>query len=99
MSLAHVRARIDELDDQIVRLLAQRQKQVRLAASYKRDAAAVRAPDRRAQVMARLADRAAVEGVEPDVVATVYEAMIDAFIALELREHCAGRSGEHPPLP
>lgn len=87
MSLADVRAAIDDLDDQIVALLALREQQVRQAALYKKDAAAVRAPDRRAQVMARLRDRAREEGVDPEVVEAVYTAMIDAFIQLELREH------------
>lgn len=87
MSLADVRARIDALDDQIVALLAQRQEQVRRAAAYKSDEAAVRAPDRRAQLMARLRVRATEEGADPRVVERVYEAMVDAFIELELREH------------
>lgn len=87
MSLADVRAAIDRLDDQIVALLAQREQHVRRAASLKEDAAAVRAPDRRAQVMARLGERAREEGVDPGVVTAVYTAMIDAFIELELREH------------
>jgi isochorismate pyruvate lyase len=89
MALAEVRAEIDQLDDQIVALLARRQQQVKRAARYKRDEAAVEAPDRRAQLMTRLCQRAAEEGVDPDVVVDVYTAMIDAFIRLELREHKA----------
>ncbi len=87
MSLAEVRAQIDELDDQILALLARRQQQVKQAARYKRDEAAVRAPDRRAQMMERLRDRATQEGLAPGVVTAVYTAMIDAFIQLELRRH------------
>ncbi|GAA4872295.1 chorismate mutase [Actinomycetospora straminea] len=84
MSLDEVRAAIDRIDDQIVVLLAQRQEQVRAAAAFKSDDAAVRAPARRAAVIARLRQRAEEEGVHPDVVAATYTAMIDAFIALEL---------------
>ena len=91
MSLSEVRAEIDALDDQIVRLLALRQRQVEWAATFKADADAVRAPDRRARVMARLRERALQEGVDPAVVEAVWTAMIGAFVELELREHAAGR--------
>ena len=87
MSLDDVRAAIDQLDDQIIVLLAQRQSQVRAAASYKADDNAVQAPDRRARVMERLRARALEEGVEVEVVDRVYTTLIDSFIDLELREH------------
>ena len=87
MSLSEVRAEIDRLDDQIVALLALRQEQVRRAAAFKKDAAEVAAPDRRARMMVRLGERAAAEGVAPELVDRVWTTMIDAFIELELREH------------
>lgn len=86
MSLDDVRAAIDRIDDQIVALLAQRQAQVEAAATFKADDAAVRAPDRRAALLARVRDRAVEEGANPDVVTATYSAMVDAFIALELGE-------------
>lgn len=89
MSLEDERAAIDALDDQIVALLAKRQEHVKRAAAFKTDEAAVRAPARRAAVMARLRERAGSEGVAPEVVERVYTAMIDAFVELELVEHRA----------
>jgi len=89
VSLDDVRAAIDRIDDQIVALLAQRQEQVRAAAAFKADDAAVRAPDRRAALLARVRERAEAAGADPDVVAATYTAMVDAFIALELGEHRA----------
>jgi isochorismate pyruvate lyase len=86
VSLDDVRAAIDRIDDQIVALLAQRQAQVEAAATFKADDAAVRAPDRRAALLARVRDRAVEEGVHPDVAAATFTAMVDAFIALELGE-------------
>jgi len=65
MSLDDVRAAIDRIDDQIVALLAQRQEQVRAAAAFKADDAAVRAPDRRAALLARVRERAEAEGADP----------------------------------
>lgn len=43
-SLAEIRTRIDGLDGGLVRLPAERQSPVRAAASFEKDAAAVRAP-------------------------------------------------------
>lgn len=86
-SLAEVRAAINALDDQLVALLATRQRHVQAAATYKTDETAVHAPDRRAQVMNRMHQRALAEGVDPEVVQRIWTAMIDGFIELELREH------------
>lgn len=87
MSISEVRSHIDQIDEQIVKLLAARQKFVQQAARYKGDEQAVRAPDRRAAMMARREELAIQEGVSPEVVRRVYDAMIDAFIDLELHEH------------
>jgi isochorismate pyruvate lyase len=87
MSISEVRSRIDQIDEQIVKLLAVRQKLVKEAARHKTDEHAVRAPDRRAAMMTRLRDLAIRECVSPEVVRRMYDAMIDAFIDLELQEH------------
>lgn len=89
MSLADVRREIDQLDDQLITLLALRQQQVARAAIYKHDEEGVRAPDRRRQMLERLRTRAVDEGLDPDVVVQIWNAMIDAFIELEMREHKA----------
>jgi isochorismate pyruvate lyase len=87
VSLERVRAAIDAIDDRMILLLAQRQRLVEEAAGHKRDEDAVRAPDRRAALMARLRDRAESAGVSPAVVDATWTAMIDAFVALELERH------------
>lgn len=90
-SLAEVRARIDVIDSELVRLLAQRQGLVRAAAAFKSDDQAVRAPDRVAEVIASVRERASVAGLEPVVAEAVWRAMIGAFIEVELAEHAATR--------
>lgn len=90
-SLAEVRARIDAIDSELVRLLAQRQGLVRAAASFKSDDQAVRAPDRVAQVIASVRERAGEAGLEPAVAEAVWRAMIGAFIEVELAEHAEAR--------
>lgn len=85
-SLADVRARIDGIDGELVRLLAERQALVRAAAAFKTDERSVRAPDRVEQVVALARSRAAEAGLSPDVAEPVWRAMIGAFIDLELGE-------------
>lgn len=89
-SLSEVRARIDDLDADLVRLLADRQSLVRAAAAFKADEQAVRAPGRVEEVVALARERAVAAGLAPAVAESVWRAMIDAFIELEIAEH-AGR--------
>ncbi|WP_460957881.1 chorismate mutase [Parasphingorhabdus pacifica] len=89
MSLDEIRGQIDQLDDEVIKLLAQRQQLVERAAAHKQDEAAVRAPGRRERMMERRRTRSVEEGVHPEVVARVYTAMIDAFIDVELTVHHA----------
>ncbi|WP_119726379.1 chorismate mutase [Thermomonospora amylolytica] len=86
-SLAEVRSRIDALDGELVRLLAERQELVRAAAAFKADEQAVRAPDRVEQVIAKVRARAAEAGLAPEVAEAVWRAMIAAFIDYELARH------------
>ncbi len=83
-TLAGVRAAIDGLDGDLVALLARREALVRAAGRLKADGAAVRAPGRVEQVVARVRGLAAEHGASPDVVERVYRAMISAFVDLEL---------------
>ncbi|WP_315140725.1 chorismate mutase [Achromobacter marplatensis] len=86
-NLADVRANIDRLDDEIVRLIAERAMYVKDAARFKRDAFQVSAPARQAQVFDKaraLAERhnRGFTNLEQVVDAT-YRAMVAAFIANE----------------
>lgn len=90
-NLAGVRAGIDRLDDEIVRLLAERAMLVKDAARFKRDAFQVSAPARQAEVFARvraLAQRhnpafnGGFEGL-PDVVEAAYRTLVAGYIACE----------------
>ena len=86
-NLADVRANIDRLDDEIVRLIAERAMYVKDAARFKRDAFQVSAPARQAQVFDKaraLAERhnRGFANLEQVVDAT-YRAMVAAFIANE----------------
>jgi organic hydroperoxide reductase OsmC/OhrA len=78
-------------------MVARRQKQVRLAAAHKTDEAAVRAPDRQAEVVAAARARARAAGLDADVAEQVWRAMVAGFVDLELRVHADGREPSEAP--
>lgn len=85
-SLDEVREQIDRIDRAMLGLLAERGAYVRQAAGFKRDAAEVAAPQRVAQILERLRQRAGELGADPDVAEATWRAMIAAFIAREHHE-------------
>ena len=85
-SLDRVRAEIDDVDDELVAVMARRELLVRRAGNLKDDESAVRAPDRVEQVIAGVRRRAEANGADPDIVECVYRTMIDCNIDLELRQ-------------
>ncbi|MDQ1135729.1 isochorismate pyruvate lyase [Microbacterium sp. SORGH_AS 1204] len=96
VSLERVRLQIDALDRQIVALIATRQKWVEKAGRLKKDDAAVRAPGRVEQVVAKVCTLAQEVDASPYVVEETYRAMIGAFIDLELSVHQARCTTEFP---
>ena len=93
-TLPEIRAAIDDLDREIVTLIARRQAWVVQAGELKRGAGddAVRAPARVEGVVARVRALAAEAGASPAVVEATYRAMIAEFIALEFTARGTGES-------
>ena len=85
-SLAEVRENIDRIDNEIIKLIAERGGFVRQAAAFKKNEDGVRDSGRVEVVIAKARDKAAKYGAEPDVVETVYRNMIAAFIGKEMDE-------------
>jgi isochorismate pyruvate lyase len=83
-TMLDVRAGVDELDEQIVTLLAARMRFMNAAARIKQDRREVRDEARKASVIAHAQSIARREGVEPQFVAKVYETLVEASIAYEL---------------
>ncbi len=94
-SLAEVRQRIDLVDRQLVALIAERGAYVRQAAGFKKTIEEVPAPQRVAQVLAKVHAIAVEYGAETTVVDATWRAMIAAFIDCE-RLHQAAL---YPPSP
>lgn len=86
-SLNEVRENIDKIDREIVALLAKRGAFVAKAASFKKTTDDVKAPSRVDQVISKVLSLAQEQGANPEVVESVYRAMISGFINAELKEH------------
>jgi itaconate CoA-transferase len=85
-NLDEVRERIDGVDREIVRLLAERGGYVRWAARFKKTREEVEAPQRVERIMEKVRALAGEYGASSEVVEAVYRAMIPWFIEHEMDE-------------
>jgi len=85
--LNEVRENVDRIDNQIVKLIAERSYYVKQAANFKKDTEDVKAPKRVEMVIEKVRRLAEDNNVNPNIVEVVYRNMINAFINLELEEH------------
>ena len=83
-SLEEVRANIDRIDDDIIKLIAERTDFVRQAVLFKKDEEGVKAPDRVKAVLERVNEKAVKYGAPADITVTVYRNMISGFVNMEL---------------
>ena len=83
-TMAEVRAGVDAVDRELVALLARRFAYMDAAARIKPARAAVRDEARKAQVIANARAAALAVGLPADVVAALWEALVEASIAYEL---------------
>lgn len=83
-AMTQVRAGVDDVDRQLVALLARRFGYMDAAARIKPERAAVRDEWRKADVKAKVDAAAADAGVDRELVARMYEDLIETSIAHEL---------------
>lgn len=83
-SMAQVRAGVDALDRQLVALLAERFAHMRAAARIKPDRSAVRDEARKAQVIAQARAEAERLDAPADLIADLWEQLVEASIAYEM---------------
>ncbi len=83
-TLDEVRAEIDRIDTEIVKLIAERGEYVYQAAGFKKSSDEVKASSRVEEVISRVRNRALSLGADADVTEAVYRAMINGFIASEM---------------
>ena len=82
--MADVRASIDDLDRQIVALIARRFGYMDAAARIKPDRASVRDEARKADVIAKVEVEARLLGLDEQQIAHMYDQLIEASIRYEL---------------
>jgi isochorismate pyruvate lyase len=83
-TMAEVRAGVDALDEQIVTLLGTRMRFMDAAARIKPERRQVRDEVRKAAVIDHARQVAARVGFPPEVIATLYDQLVEASIAYEL---------------
>lgn len=83
-TMAEVRAGVDEVDRQVVALLARRFGYMDAAARIKPDRSAVRDEWRKADVKAKVDAAAGAAGVDRALLSRLYEDLIETSIAYEL---------------
>ena len=85
-SLEEVRSNIDRIDNEIIKLIAERTGYVKLASSFKKDESGVKALDRVEAVIKKVREKALEYGADPDMVEALYREMISSFINMEMDE-------------
>jgi isochorismate pyruvate lyase len=90
--MVEVRAGVDDVDRQIVALLRRRFDYMDAAARIKQDRSTVRDERRKAEVLGKVRSEAERAGISAQLVAGLYEQLIESSIAYEL-ERWDERSG------
>ncbi|WP_299490848.1 isochorismate lyase [Acaryochloris sp. IP29b_bin.137] len=85
-NMADIRAAIDQLDAQVIKLLGQRFEYVKAATQFKSNAQSVRAPERLQAMMQQRRQWAEAVGLDPDVIEKLYRDLVQYFIELELAD-------------
>lgn len=85
-SLEEVRANIDRIDDEIIRLIAERGSYVVQASAFKKSEDGVKAPKRVEAVIQKVRSKASEYGADPDMVEALYREMISRFVNMEMKE-------------
>jgi isochorismate pyruvate lyase len=82
-TLGEVRTNIDRLDQEIIRLIAERGHYVYEAARFKPNPAEVQAPEREEAIVRKIMATAEQDGLPPKVAEATYRAMLRAFVEYE----------------
>ena len=85
-SLEEVRANIDRIDDEIIRLIAERKTYVIQASTFKKDEKGVKDTGRVEKVIAKVRGKATEYGADPDMLEALYREMISRFVNMEMTE-------------
>ena len=85
-TLDEVRSEIDELDDKIVELIAQRSAYIHQAVKFKQSVEEVKAADRVSQVVQRVRAKAISHDMSANMIEELYTNLIDSMVESEIAE-------------
>lgn len=86
-SLEEVRENIDRIDNEIIKLIAERGTYVVQASLYKKNEDGVKAANRVEAVISKVRTKAEEYGANPDMIESLYRDMINRFIEMEMVEY------------
>ncbi|MBU0631016.1 chorismate mutase [bacterium] len=85
-SLQEVRDEIDKLDDEIVELIAKRNRYIHQAAAFKESIEEVKAPERIDAVLQKVRHKALSLNLSPNLISKLYKIMINEMVESEIAE-------------
>ena len=85
-SLEEVRNEIDKIDEEIVKLIAQRSKYVKQAAKFKESVEEIKSDERINDVLNHVRHLAGSLGISPNLVADLFKILIDKMVEMEIEE-------------
>lgn len=85
-TLEQVRENIDRIDNEIIKLIAERRSYVVQASAFKKNEDGVRDTGRVEKVIAKVRAKADEYGADPDMAEAIYREMISRFVNMEMKE-------------
>lgn len=85
-SLEEVRTNIDRIDNEIIKLIAERSTYVLQASKFKKNQNDVKAPNRVEEVIKKVRNKATEYGANANMIEALYREMISRFVNMELDE-------------
>jgi len=85
-TLDEARAKIDKVDEEIVKLIAERNGYIKQIAHFKTSVEEIKAEDRIEDVISRVREQAISLDLSPNLINELYVKMIDAMVESEIAE-------------
>lgn len=85
-TLEEVRSEIDKIDEELVKLIAQRSKYVKQAAKFKESVEEIKSDERIDDVLNHVRHLAATLSISPNLVADIFKILINKMVEMEIEE-------------
>lgn len=85
-TLEELRSEVDKIDDKIVELIGERNEYIKQASKFKKSVDEIKSDERLDTVIDRVRHKAVTLGVSPNMMAEIYQIMIDEMVETEISE-------------